>query len=162
MKHWLRLLLILLTVGGGFCGFAITWQSLCNVLKSSGNNPVNIILLVIFLALYGLAVASGLVFSQDQRKSAFLFASLILQIPWVSSPVFSYRFTAGLHATVGVVGGNWIGGISLGSDWQCALFQQAPWGFGLNLFAVFMLILLAQSVRTSKRDLEPTITQSSR
>jgi len=162
MKHWFRLSLILLTVGGGFCGFAITWQSLCNVLKSSENNPVNIILLVIFLALYGLVVASGLVFAHDQRKSAFLFVSFILQVPWISSPVFSYRFTAGLHATVGNVGGNWIGGISLGSDWQCALMQQAPWGFGLNLFAVFMLILLARFVRTSKSLLEPTISQTSR
>lgn len=161
MKTWLRISIIFLTVGGGFCGFAATWQVLVNALKSAPHNPTDIFLLVVFLALYGFVTIAGLVFSQNQRKILPILISFGLQIPWISSPFLSFRFTGGLHATIGIVGGGFGGGVSLGSDWQCSLFQQAPWGVGVNLFALFMFILLAHSACASKQRFDASTNQAS-
>jgi len=144
MKLWLRLTLITLTVGGGFTGFSVTLQQL---FKPQSQEPVYFILLVVFLALYAFVTASGLVLVQNPRRTGPLFIAIAMQIPWVCSPLISYRFTSGFHVTIGLIGGSFGGGFHFGSDWQCSVFQQIPWGIGVNLFAVLVLVLLARSVQ---------------
>ncbi len=145
MKPWLRLTLITLTVGGGFTGFSVTMQQL---FKPQSQQPVYFALLVGFLALYAFVTASGLLFVQNPRQTGPLFIAIAMQVPWVSSPLFTYRFTSGFHVTIGVVGGSLGGGFNLGSDWQCNVFQKLPWGIGVNLFALVIMILLALTWRS--------------
>jgi len=148
MKNWLRLTLITLTVGGGFTGFSVTLQQLFN---PQSQQPGYFVLLIVFLALYGFITASGLVFVQNPRRTGPLVVALAMQIPWVSSPLVAYRFTSGFHITIGLIGGSFGGGLHLGSDWQCSVFQQLPWGIGVNLFAVLVVFLLIRSLQTVPR-----------
>lgn len=148
MKTWLRLTIITMTVGGGFTGFALTLPFL---LKPQSHQLFSSIFIACFLALYAFVTASGLLFVLNPQRTLPLFISLGFQIPWISSPLIAYRFTAGLHITVGFVGGDFNGGFRLGSDWQFNLFQKSPWGLGVNLFAVTILALLARAVLTTNK-----------
>lgn len=100
-----------------------------------------------FLALYAFVTISGLLFAQNPRRTPPLLVALVLQIPWISSPLIAYQFTAGFHATVGLIGGSLIADFWLGSGWQLNLFRELPWGIGINLFALLMLVLLGRSRR---------------
>jgi hypothetical protein len=144
MKPWVRLTLVTLTVGGGFAGFAATLQLL---LKLDGHGLVSFALAAGFLALYAFVTASGLLFVRDQRQTVPLLVAFALQIPWVSSPIFGYRFAAGFQATIGFMGGALSAAFRLGSDWQCNLLQNRPWGIGVNLLALFITVLLAREIR---------------
>ncbi len=145
MNAWLRLTLITVTVGGGFSGFTATLQQLSSL---QSQPPASSILMVGFLGLYALVTISGLLFVQDQRRTVPLIIALAIQIPWVSSPLFAYRFSAAFHLTIGLIGGKLNGGFRLGSDWQCSLFQKLPWGVGVNLFALLVVLLLARTLQT--------------
>ncbi len=139
MKPWLRLTLITVAVGGGFTGFAATLQQL---LKPQNQQPAYFVLVFGFLSLYAFVTFSGLLLVLNERQTSPLLVAFALQIPWVSSPLLAFRFTAGFHVTVGLLGGTFSGGFSLGSEWQCNLFQKLPWGIGVNLFAVLIVIIL--------------------
>jgi hypothetical protein len=97
-------------------------------------------------ALYLFVVLSGLLFADNERYPKPLLIALSVQIPWISTPFLGFRFTAGFHVTVGVIGGQFDGGYLLGSDWQLTLMSNLPWGIGVNLCAlVFFLLLLISS-----------------
>lgn len=136
------LALIALTVGGGFTGFALTLQYL---LALQAQQPIYFLTAFAFLALYAFVTLSGLLFVHNPQRTLPLFIAVGLQIPWISSPLLAYRFTAGLQATVGLTGGTFAWRLGLGSDWHCSVFQKLPWGAGVNLIAVLMLVLLAHS-----------------
>ena len=145
MKPWLRLTLITVTVGGGFSGVAIALQSL---LAAQNQPPVNYVLMLGFIALYAFVTTSGLVLVQDPKRIDLLIVALSLQVPWVSSPLIAYKFTAGFQVCVTFIGGHFYGGFRLGSDFQINFFQHLPWGVGINLFAVALLVLVLRATRT--------------
>lgn len=139
MKPWLRLTLITVTVGGGFTGVTITAQAL---LGGQGGSLANYVLIFGFLALFAFVTVSGLVFVHNPERTGLMAVALALQVPWVSSPIFAYKLDAGFQLTVAYIGSNLTAGFRLGSDFQVGIFQQHPWGAGLNLFALALLALL--------------------
>lgn len=154
MKPWLRLTLITMTVGGGFTGFVLTFQSLLN---PQSQQPAYFVFMTAFLAFYAFVTISGLLFVQNPRRTRLLLVALVLQIPWISSPLIAYQFTAGFHVTVGLIGGSLIAEFWLGSYWQFSLFQELSWGAGVNLFALLMLVLLGRSRRPTSSAPDPPI-----
>jgi len=77
-----------------------------------------------------------------------LMIALILQIPWISSPFLTFSFSAGLRITIGIVGGSVSASYRFGSDWQFFLLADRPWGVGINVSAIIVLILLLSCSRT--------------
>jgi hypothetical protein len=73
-------------------------------------------------------------------------------VPWVSSPVLAYRFSSGLYVTVGLLANHFTIGARVGSDFRLNCFQGTPWGFGINLFALAVLLFLVHA--RSKRPAE--------
>jgi hypothetical protein len=146
MKPWLRLTLITLTVGGGFTGFVGTLPSL---LRHGSQQPVLFLMFAGFLALYAFVAASGLLFIQNEKQILPLLIGFAVQVPWISSPVLAYQFTAGFNVSVGLFAGRlgWV--VRLGGDWHCVLGQKAAWGAGVNLFALFIMGLLARRLSGS-------------
>jgi hypothetical protein len=149
MKSWIRLTLITVTVGGGFAGIAVTFQSLFD---SSGASALNLTLKVGFVGLYVFVVGAGLLFVHDPTRTSPLLASLAIQIPQISSLVIVYKFTAGLEASFSVAGLengntnlNW--SLLFGSSWSFAILQQNPLRVGVNLAALASLILLLLALR---------------
>jgi hypothetical protein len=147
MKSWLRLTLITVTVGGGFTGVAITLQAL---FARQTQAPVYYALMLAFLALFAFVTASGLAFVHNPERTGPLIVALALQIPWVSSPIIAYRLAAGFQISIALIGGHFAGGFRLGSDFQINLFQQLPWGAGVNLFALALLVLLLRTTPMPK------------
>jgi hypothetical protein len=142
-------MLITASIGGGFAGFSVTLQGL---LRSPEHTFAGSCLMIVFLAMYAFITYSGLLFVHDDRKIWPLLIAFAIQIPWVSSPFLAYRLSAGLHVTIGLVSGQPSGGFSVGSEWQCSILQRAPWAIGTNLFAAFMVVILARATVTVNTD----------
>jgi hypothetical protein len=103
MKPWLRLTLITISVGGGFTGFALTFQALQSGLSSHTEPLLNLLIMGIFLLLNAGVAASGLLFVHDPECTRPLAASLAIQVPWISSPFLTYRFASGLELILSVL-----------------------------------------------------------
>jgi len=163
MKTWLRLTLITMTIGGGFTGILVTYASLFH---STDHRIVYYMLMTGFLGLYGFVTASGLLFVHDSRRIRPLIAALTIQIPWISTPLFVYKFTAGFYAVATIGGpreagnvGLYFGGESLlGNTFRFAFNQEIPSDIGINLWALLLVILIWRSVRTPETASQPTIT----
>jgi hypothetical protein len=164
MSSWLRLTLVTVTVGGGFAGFAATFVSLFN---NPEEGLLALLLRIAFLGLYAYVTISGLMFVHDPRLTRHLAIALALQIPWISSPLALYLFTAGPAAIIGVGSPTkprsfftieWK--LFLAGTWRFSMFQGDRWGMGINLFAMAILMLLCKSVRADSRrgplDEQPT------
>ena len=147
MSNWLRLTLITMTVGGGFAGVALTAQVL---FSEQVSGPVLMGMCLVFTLLYLFVLISGLVFVQNPRRVMPTVVALALQIPVISSPLVAYRFGAGLHGGAGLGELGPFGWLRLGCDWQLNLLQPLPWGVGINLVAVLMLIVLTCSTARLK------------
>jgi hypothetical protein len=65
-----------------------------------------------------------------------------LQIPFISSPLIAYRFSTGFQTTIAIVQSRFAVDWRLGSEGQFALFSSAPWGVGLNIVALVIVLLL--------------------
>lgn len=132
---------------------AITSQALL----SRQTHPLAYVLILAFLALFGFVTVSGLIFVDHPTRTAPIVAALALQIPWVSSPIIAYKFAAGFQVSAALIGGRFNGGFRLGSDFQINILQPLPWGVGINLFAVGLLILVLRETRMTADKLQPTM-----
>jgi hypothetical protein len=93
---------------------------------------------------YIFVVASGLLFIENPKRIEPLAVALAIQIPSFSSPIVLYKLTAGLELYVGVLAGGPLLSydIGIGSTFQIIFFQDVPFGFGINLVATALLILV--------------------
>jgi len=128
-----------MAVGGGFTGITIAVQLLFGGQEQLAH--------FVFLALYTFVTVSGLAFVHDPRRTRPLLVAIALQIPRFSSSFVAYQFAAGFRISVGMIGGHFNGGAFFGSEWQFDLFQDLPWGAGVNLIALAMFVLLWQSTK---------------
>ncbi len=139
MKTLLRWVLILTQTGGGFLGIVFTLAYLFTI----ENIPaVTLVISIVFVALYAFVTITGVRLAFDDHHTNLMRLAIWLQVPVLSSPIFAWIFSAGFSLNL-----TWIGTIVgvnfwLGSRWQFNLLQELPWGIGINLFAVLMLILL--------------------
>jgi hypothetical protein len=156
MKSWLRLTLVTTTVGGGFVGIAVTLGELVN---SKDASPLMFVVMMAFVGLYAFVTFAGLLYVQNERRTLPLRAAFLLQILWISSPIIAWRFTAGFEFTLSFIGGVLNAEFWLGSLWQFNLFQELPWGFGINLFAVLMFFILLRMRATPVEPLPSIASQ---
>jgi len=165
MKTWLRLTLITMTVGGGFTGAVLTFQSLLNSPKQSS---FNLLLLAVFTAVYAYVTVAGLIFVHNPQRTRPLITALAIQIPWISSPMIVYKFAAGLLAVLsvgcpdgaGTFGFEFGWKILMGSSFQFALAQKNPWSIGINFVPLAIFVLSSRSSGTLVA-IAPPITTSS-
>jgi hypothetical protein len=155
MKSWLRLTFVTVTVGGGFTGVAITLQAF---FAQQNQPPAYYVLMLVFIALFAFVTTSGLVFVHNPERTGFMIVALALQIPWVSSPIIAYKFAAGFQICVAFFDGRFAGGFRLGSDFQINFFQKLPWGAGVNLFALALLVPLLRAKQLPDKALQHTAT----
>jgi hypothetical protein len=152
MNRWLRLLLITMSVGGGFTGVSVAVDAMS---KSHADVGIG----AAFLLASTFVLVSGLAFVLE-RKTTLLFAAIAVQVPTLSTPLVIYQFWSGFHVTF--TAGNLQSGSSgvdfhagLGSFFKFYLAQGDGWNFGVNLFALVLLILLFRPVSHSRSTSEP-------
>lgn len=149
MSTWLRLILITMTVGGGFAGFCVGVQTF---FRSSNHSAYVIALFGVMMAFQLFVTVSGLIFVQHPRETRPLFAALLIQVPWFSCSWFLYKFTSGFDLLVGIIypkGAEALtlrwNGLNIGGESQFSLGHNDPLILGLNLWAILMLVLLHRS-----------------
>lgn len=167
MSTWLRLTLITMTVGGGFAGLCLVVQTF---FKSEDRSPAKMTLLAVMLVFYLFVTASGLLFVQHPQNTRPLLASLIIQVPWFSFSWFAYKFATGFDVLLGILYPQGSGRLTfrwnfyLGGESQFSLGQSGdPFIFGINLWALAMLVLLHRSARLPApvvRSLDETVNPS--
>jgi hypothetical protein len=154
MKAWLRWTLVLTSVGGGFIGVVLDLV----VMKSwfKGQRQVEWPYVVLFLVLNIYVTASGLLFVQNPNRTRPLLAALAIQVPRISSPLLVYAFSTALQLSIGLApattetggpGVRFMYDDYIGTTWTFDLFHEHPLMFGINLWALAMLVLLWRSVR---------------
>jgi hypothetical protein len=153
MRPWLRLLLVTVSVAGGFTGMGVVIANFANA-----HSAVQMTLWVVFLGLYGFVTTSGLIFLYDPKRTPPLVAALALQIPWISSPVLVYQFAAGVLAAITLgtpeetdrIGVHFGGSLFFGAHFQFRLGSNVdiPISVGVNVVAVVLLVLLVRANRT--------------
>lgn len=141
MKSWLRLTIITMTVGGGFTGMAITLQA---IFTSSGQNALSLSLMCLFFVAFGFVTASGLIFVHDPRRTGPLIGAIAIQVPSISSPIFVYSFATGANLTIIFGNSTTFNAGIFRSSFSMFLFQNHSWQIGINVFALAILVLLAQ------------------
>jgi hypothetical protein len=137
MNAWFRRFLLILTIGGGFIGVALTTQFF-----SQANKVIAYIMLLAFVGLYGYGIFVGLKLSEGSAPLRHLRLYFGLQIPFISSPLIAYRFCSGLQATVAIIQPGLRWDCRLGSEWQIAILSSGLWGVGVNFVALAIVFLL--------------------
>lgn len=148
MNPWLRRLYIILTVGGGFTGVAVTLQVFLSFDESDWMIDV---LYLGSIGLYTYGIFAGLRFAENERDKKHLILFYWLQVPWISSPILGYRFTSGFHLSGIFIERDLKGFFRIGSDWQFNIVNTSlPWGIGLNIFALIMVLILIKKTQPNK------------
>jgi hypothetical protein len=148
LKTSLKLLLVLVTVGGGFTGVLELFAKLTDTKATDA--PVTA-LLWLGLAIFSLITIAGLMFVHSPHQTRTMFAAIAVQIPWFDLPGIKYHLSSAAYVAVTLgppVGVNRIGtSIALSSQLD-SLFQariggspSGDWTIGINLFAVFILAI---------------------
>lgn len=155
MKTWLRLLLVTMTVGGGFSGITLSLEAFHHP-----SGPTQLFLDLLFLILFSFVTASGLIFVWNPNRTAPLIVALAIQIPWISCPVFEYHFSTGLLAaiTLGTPENPDQFGLRLGTNlffgslcrFRFGAYHEIPLAVGVNTVALVLLILLLRETRSPK------------
>jgi hypothetical protein len=136
MNIWLRRAHLVLTLGGGFMGVVITTAAFKNVGAS-----VNAIFLLLAIAFYAFAIAIGLRISEGHPSRSALLWFYGLQIPQISSSLFAYGLSSGLHMSLGILEHTFYWNVQLGCNYEFLLLKPAPLGLGMNIFAALMFVL---------------------
>jgi len=150
MKNWLRLTLVVATVGGGFAGFSMTAAAIFSP-QSHGSTTLFYALIA---ALYLFVLISGLVFIHNPARTTPILIAMVIQIPVVSSPIIVYQFAAGLLVVVAVnLSDPGVSG-TIRFGYQCQLFflQATSWSAGINIFAAVLAVLLLKQPRKTKTE----------
>jgi hypothetical protein len=151
MKTWLRWTLLVLTIGGGYTGFVLIAGVM---LRSNDAGVVDIIVGIEAVVLYTFIVVSGLLFADNPKCTLPMIFAFGLQIPWLSSPILTYSFSAGLRISAGLIGWRITLGYRLGSDAMLLFLVHRPWGIGINFFALLVFILLLRYRKALKKSPE--------
>lgn len=144
MKTWLRWFLLALSVGGGFTGVVLNFQM---YFQPQFKQPIALVLISVSTALYAFVFVSGLIFADNPDRTSPLQVSLSLQVISISSPILAYHFSSGFPVIVSIIDGQFRAAARLGSEWQFNLLQKLPWGVGINLCALTLLVLLVRHRR---------------
>ncbi len=146
MQAWKRRSIGILDIGGAGVGIIAIVSQFPNL-----RQPADWIICAAFVALYAWGIHCGTQLLEGRRNAVRAnLAFWLAQVPTFSTPLVSYVFNCGFHFTAGVqfapfkFGANFL----FGSRFAFTLFpSETATFFGLNLFALAVVFVLAQHLR---------------
>jgi len=144
----MRLLLITANVGGGFMGLSMC---LGTFLHQGIAGAGSAIVYVAATCIYGYILYVGLRACALPNKIYSVGPALWLQVPWVTSPLVTYRLSAGFTASFSYfppVNSSFF--FNIGSEFQLGILRSERWGLGANAAAIVLLVLLHQAAGKAK------------
>ncbi len=159
MNRWLRKLFLVLSIGGGFAGLAVT----CAQLFQPSQPLFYYVLCFVVCLAYIQGILSGLVLAENEEEGLRQLSWYFLaQVPVFISPVISYQFAAGAWLTIVVstTGIHWAA--QFGGRWVMALLQlnDRTFGVGANIFAIWATWYLRMALRKRRASQSPDRTPS--
>ena len=146
MNRWIKRLLAVLQIGGGFAGLAVIAQ----LVMKAEMTAISVMGNVIFGVIFFFGIVAGLVLIEDERVGIVLSQIFqATQIPLLSSPIIVYRLICGFGVAVFCQGAEVGGNYWFGCHYAFFLFGDAPWGIGVNIVALVLFIYLLR-IRKSK------------
>jgi len=158
MKTWLRLLLVLITVGGG-CSGVVAVIPLFSGLLSQGLRHALVVSIV--FAVYLFLTSSGLLFVYNANLTRPMLFAFALQIPLFDLPGFRYEVHSLLYAAVtfgpphgsGMIGTyiEWSGNLGTHAELRIGGLPEGNWSVGANLTAMLIALFLLIYGRKTNR-----------
>ncbi|MBU1113272.1 MAG: hypothetical protein KKH93_05305 [Candidatus Omnitrophica bacterium] len=139
MNKWIKRLLIVFEIGGGFTGFVI----ILSALFSSQMQLIYILVSILFALFFLFGVFSGLCLIEDQKTGIKL--SIVyqgIQIVKLSSPIVTYFFVSGFHLTPEIAFNRISIFFKLGAEFSFFILSKNPWSIGVNIVALGLFIYL--------------------
>jgi hypothetical protein len=156
MNKWIKYLLIVLEVGGGFAG--ISMMFIFQQWRASTSHYFWWVfsIYVCFLFLFGIVAGLALV-ERPQVGAALSAVYQSLQIPVISSPLLTYEFLSGFQLGVGWTKGSPAFFVEYGARLALQLsMRTAPWFIGINMLALAFFIYLLLQLRPKAKATEPS------
>jgi hypothetical protein len=159
MNPWLKRLFLVISIGGGFAGAALTSAQFA----VSGQAPLYYALIGVVTSAYAIGVYGGIKLIEDEAKGLRVLSWYYLaQIPYLISPIVSYQFYSGLtvFGAFGSEGSTW--GAYCGSRWLYSLLQMNDSRFevGANAFAIWATWYLRRELSKSLANQPPDSTHA--
>ena len=154
MNKWPLRFHLTMTIGGGFAGFTIGVFTLVN---NGGQLKAAAILLVLaFCGVCVWAISVGLRLAEGRNPIRELEAFYLLQIPYLTTPMFSYHLGLGVMLYLGVLQNGRNIQTQLGADWQGAFLGGDGFSFAINLVPIAVLWMLRRTVTTPALMTDPS------
>jgi hypothetical protein len=170
LKAWVRLILVAFMVGGGFLGLVVTIDEFSQLAEKG---PLGLVVFSIMMILVLFEIFAGLLLTHSPDHTMLVRLAIQLQIPWITSPIVSFRFmcgagiwlvvSAGSLADAGRLAGEnvrWRG--QFGIHESLGIGEDLPWSLGVNFIALILLFLIPpvtksqRSISSRKNIEEPT------
>lgn len=156
MRTWLRLVLVTVTVGGGFSGLSVLTDP--EAVAVSGSSDWVVAFNAAFAAFYFFVLVSGLLFVYNPNLQLPLIIALAIQVPVVLSSIVTFQLAAGAYAAVGLTEP---GAILLtcraGSQSQLSFAQPHSWAIAVNVIPAILLVAIWQARKAGKHPTTPTL-----
>lgn len=155
MNKWIKYLLIVLEVGGGFAGISMMF-----ILQQWNTSTSQYFwwifsIYVGFLFLFGIVAGLALV-ERPQLGAALSAVYQALQIPVLSSPLLIYEFLSGLQLGVCWTEGRPAFFVEYGARFALQLsMRTAPWSIGVNMLALALFVYLLLQLRPKAKVVDP-------
>jgi hypothetical protein len=144
MNIWTKRLLILVSVGGGYCGAVFMFLLFPQV----RGNVAGYFLIAAMIATFAFGVFAGLRFIEGEAKGLKLLRWFFaIQVPILSSPIFAYQLSSGFGVNLSWIGERLSAFFRFGSEMGVWILQDRPWGLGVNAFALIMLVWTHRLIR---------------
>ncbi|HAS8156254.1 hypothetical protein [Vibrio vulnificus] len=151
MNKYLKGILILLLVGGGFGGLL---EIIVFSLSNTSSHPLVNFIFVIGFVILSFQIYAGMVLVFNDGKITPAIISLIMQIPIIWLPAFAYQFSSGfliyiIHQSP-IIQAGW----HVGDYLVLHIGPNSPFklGFGVNIIAATLLIILLITSMKSIRE----------
>jgi hypothetical protein len=153
MNIWTKRLLIVLSVGGGFCGMVVV----SSLLPQASGKPISYLLATAMIATFAFGVFAGFRLIEEQDKGLKLLRWFFaLQIPILSSPFFVYQLTSGFGLMLWIIEQKPSISWRFGSEMGVCFLQDQSWVAGVNVFALAMFLWTSSMLKKRKnKSLEP-------
>jgi hypothetical protein len=158
MNRWIKYLLIVLEVGGGFAGFSVLIVSLMN----TGITASSWIFPIISGAMFLFGIVAGLALIERPRFGAVMSAVYqAFQIPILSSPLLTYTLVSGLQIGIGWFKVRLALFFQFGARSTLFIFRHNdPWIIGVNVSALALFVYLLLQLLPKTKATEPSSTNT--
>ncbi|MDB5328680.1 MAG: hypothetical protein JWM57_4249 [Phycisphaerales bacterium] len=139
LPMWARLILIVLSVGGGVSGVT---SVVVTLFGPAATGWANVAICLGFIGLYTFVVVAGLILVVDPSRTKPMMFALVPQLAFWSSSSVSFMFACGPWALVSVSAIRFYFGFEIGSQWSFRINQPVQGQIGVNVLAVWVLMFL--------------------